>query len=269
MAVAGSGKTTTMVLRIRELLSQGVDPKSILVLMFNRLARDQFAEKLSRFGVSEHQNPHVHTFHSFAHKLIREKLSRGLLPRTTELWTGDKEELYRIYVLRAIDKVRIDVKNGRLNENTELDIDNLADPEVPAIDLDPGEVKDAIGLWKGSLIPPSRAGYHGNPYIPLVYAEFEKIRNQKNAITFDDFVPIAVEELLADSAFGQQFRERYDHLIVDEYQDINYGQQRLVELLASKRADVMVVGDDDQTIYEWRGARPSYMILRIPHGILE
>ena len=58
MAVAGSGKTTTMVLQIRELLSQGVDPKSILVLMFNRLARDQFAEKLSRFGVSEHQ---IHT----------------------------------------------------------------------------------------------------------------------------------------------------------------------------------------------------------------
>ena len=55
-----------------------------------------------------------------------------------------------------------------------------------------------------------------------------------------------------------QYAGRFDTIIVDEYQDVNYGQQRLVQLLADRRGDVMVVGDDDQTIYEWRGARPSY-----------
>ena len=60
--------------------------------------------------------------------------------------------------------------------------------------------------------------------------------------------------------YSQRYAQSLQHLIVDEYQDINYGQQRLIELLAGSQADVMVVGDDDQTIYEWRGARPNYIL---------
>ena len=118
---------------------------------------------------------------------------------------------------------------------------------------------EAISLWKGALIPPERAGHHSNFYLPMVYAQFEKKRKKCNAYTFDDFVPAVVDLLLSNQQLQKRWCGRLKHLIVDEYQDVNAGQQRLIELLAGDRAEVVVVGDDDQTIYEWRGARPEFI----------
>src|SRR4051794_31253191 len=104
LAVAGSGKTTTMVLRVKHLVEQyGVNPASILILMFNKLAREQFREKLDRFGILAELQPEVHTFHSFSFKIINNMVARGIIPRKPDTWTGDKEEKYRIHVLRAIE----------------------------------------------------------------------------------------------------------------------------------------------------------------------
>ncbi len=84
------------------------------------------------------------------------------------------------------------------------------------------------------------------------------------ALTFDDFIPLAVQFLESETYAQQRWCGDLRFVIVDEYQDVNYGQQRLIELLAGDNADVMVVGDDDQTIYEWRGARPNYIIQDFP-----
>ncbi len=244
LAVAGSGKTTTMVHRIDYLVRhKQVNPERIRVLMFNALARRQFKEKLNEVGIPESLQPQVHTFHSFAYQFIQEMMIAGLLRGTLNLWVDDKEELRRICVHRAIENL---ASRGR----------------IPPDSVDPDDALEAIGLWKGSLIPPlpERAGYRGNPYMPLVYQEFERLRNEEGGITCDDFVPIAVGILEDEQAVGDRWRNRTDFVIVDEYQDVNYGQQRLIELLAGKKADVMVVGDDDQTIYEWRGARPNYIL---------
>ena len=108
--------------------------------------------------------------------------------------------------------------------------------------------------------PPQRAGSHTSPYLPLAYAEFETLRKTESALTFDDFIPLAVDILQTYALVQQQVSHPLRFLIIDEYQDINYGQQKLIELLAGDHADVMVVGDDDQTIYEWRGARPNYIL---------
>ena len=78
------------------------------------------------------------------------------------------------------------------------------------------------------------------------------------ALTFDDFIPEAFKVMDSHPEFRRRWTDRLDHLIVDEYQDVNYGQQQLIRLLAGNKADVMVVGDDDQTIYEWRAARPLH-----------
>lgn len=260
LAVAGSGKTTTMVLRIKRLVTElKANPQTVLVLMFNKMARDQFNEKLERFNIPTNRRPAVHTFHSFAYSLISRMMSQGLLPKTTAMWTGDKEELFRITVHTAIRDLAQRGEIGQLeDEQPSFEIETR-DSGEPRIKVDPGEAIQAISLWKGSLIPPERAGYHGNEDLAKVYMEFEKLRTQQDALTFDDYVPYAIN-ILESGALRNAFAGQYDHLIVDEYQDINYGQQRLIELLAGKRADVMVVGDDDQTIYEWRGARPSYMI---------
>lgn len=240
LAVAGSGKTSTMVARIAHLIHEkGVDPASILVLMFNRLAKEQFDDRLEEAGIKGDFRPKVYTFHAFAFRFINALMQQGQIPRSIDLWVGERSELHRLHIKRAIESLQ---RNGVLNKKVSAD-----------------EAMIAISLWKGALIPPARAGHKGNTNLPLVYAEFEKLRIKKQALTFDDFVPMLVEMLTTHNHLRSMWCDRMDHIIVDEYQDVNHGQQRMLELIAGKRADMMVVGDDDQTIYEWRGARPTYI----------
>ena len=242
LAVAGSGKTTTMAYRIQHLIQDvHINPASIRVLMFNRLARYQFIERLKEIGLSKSSQPNVQTFHAFSGQFISSLVSKNKIPGDLNYWVNDKEELIRITVLNAINKLE---KEGLLQES----------------EVDPDIAMQAISLWKGSLIPPDRAGFKENIKIPLVYREYEKIRNEKHAITFDDFIPIVIGHLQNDAETRADWNGRAQNIIVDEYQDVNYGQQRLIELLAGDHADIMVIGDDDQTIYEWRGARPNYII---------
>jgi len=237
-AVAGSGKTSTMAARVEQLvMCEGVNPRHICVLMFNRLARQQFEEKLKALPLE--RRPRVNTFHSFASRIINDTINRGLMPPISDYWIEDKEEQVRRTVHTAIRNL---IAKGVIEEDS----------------VDPEDALECIGLWKASLIPPEFAGHRVNRNLPLIYAEFERLRLEANAATFDDFVPLAVGILEMEHSVSSQFVGRFDTIIVDEYQDVNLSQQTLVQLLAGRRADVMVVGDDDQTIYEWRGARPSY-----------
>lgn len=242
LAVAGSGKSTTMAHRIQHLVQDcAIRPSAIQVLMFNSLARKQFVLHLQKAGLPETHQPSVHTFHSFSFHVINQAIKGGLLPASTQFWLADKAELIWLTAKRAINSLE---KAKR----------------IPAEAVDPEDALNAISLWKGSLIPPDRAGSYTSPYLPLVYQEFEQARLSANALSFDDFVPLAINLLENHQSLRAHYCQDVYHLVVDEYQDINYGQQRLIELLAGKQADVMVVGDDDQTIYEWRGARPSYIL---------
>ncbi len=237
LAVAGSGKTTTLVHRLNHLVRERrVPAERILVLMFNALARKQFKEKAEREGLPSSCVQRVHTFHSFAYTVIR---NAGRLPPQQDIWIEDRVELQRRCVhtaIRELEKLR----------------------NIGVGEIDPEEALGAIGLWKGSLVPPERAGYRGHPSMPDVYRAYERLRAERKGLTFDDFMPLALE-VLADPGVGAAPMYRYSHVIVDEYQDVNYGQQRLVEAVAGADAEVMVVGDDDQTIFEWLGARPDYI----------
>ncbi|MCC6957685.1 MAG: ATP-dependent helicase [Anaerolineales bacterium] len=242
LAVAGSGKSTTMAHRIQHLVQERqIRPSAIQALMFNSLARKQFQAHLSNVGLPEVCQPAVHTFHSFSFHILNQLIKDGSLPSSTQFWLADKAELVWLAVKRAINNLE---KARRL----------------PPDAVDPEEALSAIGRWKGSLIPPDRAGSYASPHLPLIYAEFERLRGEANALTFDDFIPLAIDLLEGQPATRSRYAQELQHLIVDEYQDVNYGQQRLIELLAGDQADVMVVGDDDQTIYEWRGARPQYIL---------
>jgi DNA helicase-2/ATP-dependent DNA helicase PcrA len=221
--------------------NQHIPPQTIQVLMFNALARKQFGSHLDKTGLPQNLQPVVHTFHSFSFQVIGEAIKRGFLPANTQFWLADKSELVWLTLKRAI---------------TELEKAKRIPPES----IDPEEALNAIGVWKGSLIPPERAGSYASPDLPLAYTQFEQLRVVQAALTYDDFIPTAVELLENNSHLYSRYCRGLQHLIVDEYQDINLGQQRLIEILAGNQADVMVVGDDDQTIYEWRGARPNYII---------
>ena len=236
LAVAGSGKTTTMALRIEHLMKErGVTRRQIQVLMFNRLAKDQFMEKLAELGMRRNRQPHVDTFHSYAYRVA------NLRPH--KQWFEEYQDLADLELKRSISAV-------------------LREHEMSEEEIDFEEAARAISLWKGALIPPDRAGYKGpnaKVYV-AIYQKFEEGRAEENAITYDDFVPLAVNLLGTNENSISKHAGPLRYIIVDEYQDINLGQQRLIELLASRGADVMVVGDDDQTIYEWRGARSEYIL---------
>src|SRR3972149_489822 len=130
LAVAGSGKTTTMVYRIKYLvIEQGVPPDNIRFLMFNRLARKQFKEKLTEAGIPFNLQPQVHTFHSFSYQFISEMIATGLLPGQIDIWAEDKAELVRIYVHRAINNL-------------------VSRKRIPPDLVDPDDAIEAIGFGK-------------------------------------------------------------------------------------------------------------------------
>ncbi len=241
LAVAGSGKSTTMAHRIKHLvLDLNISPSAIQVLMFNNLARKQFKVHLDKVGLPENLQPSVHTFHSFAWKVINQCIREGILPASTQFWLADKAELIFLTVKRAIANLE---KERRI-------LPESVDPEIALL---------AISRWKGALIPPDpeRASSHTSLYLPLVYQEFEKLRLAENALTFDDFIPVTINIFEDQSILSiNAMPENYDTSSLMKYQDQNFGQQCLIELLAGEQSDIMVVGDDDQTIYEWRGARP-------------
>ena len=217
LAVAGSGKSFTLAYRIKHLIiNEQVTPSSIRVLMFNALARKQFRRHLDRVGLPETNQPEIHTFHSFCYQIIRRQVSDGVLPEFIQFWLGDKEELIWLTVKRAISNLE---RSRR----------------IPYAAVDPDEGMTAISLWKGALLPPDRAGSRSSQYLPLVYEEFERQRLKKSALTFDDFIPDVVQMLEDNPAENRRWCQGVRHVLVDEYQDINFGQQRLIELLAMIR----------------------------------
>lgn len=239
LSVAGSGKTTTMANRVKHLtIDLKVPPRNIRILMFNRFAREEFARKLDEIGLPKEFQPRVNTFHSYAYGIWQSSKTTT----ANKEWLGEHEEWQAINLRQTYDTI--------VNTLPEREQDNV--PELE-------ECERAIGLWKSKLILPHNAGYNSphEDFVTKVYTEYERRRHRENAYTYDDFVPMAVAQL---EAITPERRPPLRHIIVDEYQDINLGQQRLLELLAENGADMMVVGDDDQTIYEWRGARPEFII---------
>jgi len=236
LAVAGSGKTTTMVYRVQHLLrARDVHPSGLRVVMFNRDARRAFEEKLSATGIT---NVRVQTFHAMGYALVRWAIERGLLPQL-EVTSEDGQVWSLLY-----DTIAEARRCGALE---------------PGDLIDAQELLDAIGTWKSMLTPPSRARHaDGDAWVEL-YRIYEEIRTSRNILTFDDQLFESVRLLETQPTVREHLSNRLDHIIIDEYQDINFAQERMIRLLAGERARVMVVGDDDQCIYEWRGARSSFI----------
>ena len=242
LAVAGSGKSTTLAHRIKHLITTNqTHSTQVQVLMYNAMARKQFVSTLEKVKLSTELQPSVHTFHSFSYMVINEAIKAGLLSSKTEFWLSEKAEYIWVCIKRVI---------------TELEKAKKVLPDS----IDPEQAMQAISLWKGALVAPQHAGSSTHLYLQLVYAGFEYFRQSQAALTYDDFIPTAINLLENNPTFHRRFCGNIQHLIVDEYQDVNLGQQTLIELLTGEQADVMVVGDDDQTIYEWRGARPNYIL---------
>ena len=219
IAPAGSGKTTTLIARLGVLLDRGIAAERILVVTFNR---DAAAELSSR--VHERLAPtvpsavgiEVRTLHALARQVL---LDEGRAVRLI----ADRLPLLRAARRRSL--------LGRRS-------DEPPPPDAPTLDT-------ILSLWKieGRTPPPEASA---------ALAEYGALLTARGELDFDDLVVRAVELLETDRTLRGRWQARFSHLLVDEFQDVDSAQLRLVRILAEPERNLMVVGDDDQTIYAWR-----------------
>ena len=246
-AVAGAGKTTTMAARVLHLLAQGVAPRRMLVLMFNRSAREDFQRRLGLMAPAGQPLPDVRTFHSLGHRLTQSLCRWGALePRRLLAADWQLERLLRQASLNVLEHQRerrdAALEGDRLETLAHycaLVKAEMAEPEAlyPRLDLE-----------------------DDTDYFPAAFHEAERLLHAEGVMTYDDLLYRPLRALEADDSLRARVAGFLDHVIIDEYQDINAAQQRLLALLAGQQAAVMAVGDANQCIYEWRGAHPDTML---------
>jgi DNA helicase-2/ATP-dependent DNA helicase PcrA len=269
-AGAGSGKTRVIVHRIAHLvLDHGVPPWRILAVTFTNKAAGEMRERLERLVPGAARDLAVGTFHSTCARLLRRHCADLGLSRDFAIYDDADQKAMIARVLKdlSLDEKRIPPKmvasiiNQAKNE--------LQGPEdTPIAGLDAERIRE-------------------------VFREYERRMGKANALDFGDLIYRLVRALEANEALRVSLAGRFVHLLVDEFQDTNHAQFRLVRALASIHRNLCVVGDDDQSIYRWRGAdrrnildfrryfpdaqivkleqnyRSSKRILRIAHAVIE
>jgi uncharacterized protein (TIGR00375 family) len=229
VAGPGTGKTRTLVERIARLLrDRAAAPAEITAITFTRKAATELRERLAALPGTRASGISVQTFHALGLDLLRTHAAAAGLPPHFAI----------------LDEVGRQALLARVHA------------QVGACTLSPARAGSAISAAKAALIAPADA----TPELAAVYAAYEKALASAASVDFDDLVGRAVHLLQTDQAVLASARRRCRHLLVDEYQDINAAQYRLVRLLApaERLTNLCVVGDPDQAIYGFRGSDPSY-----------
>ncbi|MCA0376104.1 MAG: UvrD-helicase domain-containing protein [Gemmatimonadetes bacterium] len=233
LAGAGSGKTRVLTTRIARLIGeQGVAPHEILAVTFTNKAAGEMRSRIAKFLGHEPKGMWCGTFHALGARLLR-----GVAPLV------GREQNFTIY---DEDDAIAAVK--RVMERRKLSPKQFA----------PNAVLGAISSAKNALVSPNAYAQSARDTFTTavagVYADLEQALQQANAVTFDDLLVLPVRALETDAALRAHYQRRFRFLLVDEYQDTNAAQYRFVRLMGEQHRNVMVVGDDDQSIYGWRGA---------------
>jgi ATP-dependent DNA helicase UvrD/PcrA len=233
VAGAGSGKTRVLTTRIAHLIEHhGVDPRQILAVTFTNKAAGEMRDRVGRYLGEEPAGMWIGTFHAIGARLLR--AHARLVGRTASFTIYDEDDALGV-VKRVMERHRISPK-----------------------DRSPQSILDSISDAKNALVTPSEyAALANDPHskaVALVYPDLEGALRQANAATFDDLLVLPVQILAKHPDVLAEYRQRFSFVLVDEYQDTNQAQYRLVKLLGGEHGNVVVVGDDDQSIYGWRGA---------------
>jgi DNA helicase-2/ATP-dependent DNA helicase PcrA len=229
-AGAGSGKTRVLTHRIAYLIDvRGVSPYNILAVTFTNKAAGEMKERVQQLVGREAQWVTIGTFHSVCARLLRRERDLFHLPDFTIYDTDDQHALVKQAMTIAA---------------------------VPESRAHPNALLAAISSAKNELIDPDT--YQPSNYfeelVRRVYPVYQDLLRQNHAYDFDDLIMETVRYLQTNPQRLEHYASRYQHILVDEYQDTNHAQYVLVRLLASKHGNLFVVGDADQAIYGWRGA---------------
>ena len=234
LAGAGSGKTRALTHRIAYLIEEkAVNPWNILAITFTNKAASEMRERVDRLVSFGTDQIWVSTFHSACVRILRRYIDHiGYDTRFTIYDTDDQKS-----VVKAICK-RLNIDSKMYKERTFM---------------------AAISKAKDSLLTPDAYeaeanGEYKKQLIAQVYREYQDTLRKNNALDFDDIIMKTVELFRKDPMVLEGYQERFKYIMVDEYQDTNEAQFELIRLLASKYRNLCVVGDDDQSIYKFRGA---------------
>ncbi|MDT8435167.1 MAG: UvrD-helicase domain-containing protein [Gemmatimonadota bacterium] len=233
LAGAGSGKTRVLTARVARLVAEeGIPPHRILAVTFTNKAAGVMRERIAELLGAEPHGLWVGTFHAICARLLRREGDR--LPRGSRFSIYDEDDSLRT-LRRAMEQAGLDVKRWS-----------------------PGALRGRISEAKNALVGPeeyaARAFDLAGRAVADVYPLYERALAASQAYDFDDLLVQAVRLLEDHEEVGERYAARFLHVLVDEYQDTNHAQYRIVKRLAAVHRNVCVVGDDDQSIYGWRGA---------------
>ena len=233
LAGAGSGKTRALTYRVANLLEHGVPPWAIMAITFTNKAAAEMRERIEKLAGAGAQEVWVSTFHAGCAKILRRDIEKLGYTRSFTIYDDDDQ---MSAIKEILKKLNIDEKF-----------------------LPPREIKAKISDAKNKLLGPqewfaeSDRDYRCQT-IHDVYNAYEEKLKSSNALDFDDLIVKTLELLTEHPPVLEAYQRKLRYIHVDEYQDTNYAQYMLVRLLAHQSRNLCVVGDDDQSIYGWRGA---------------
>jgi DNA helicase-2/ATP-dependent DNA helicase PcrA len=244
LAGAGTGKTRVITYRVANLIAHGIRPDRILSVTFtNKAAREMRERALKLVSKQSRLRPEVSTFHAWCVRVLREDIEALGYPKQFAIYDrGDQESAAR-KALRDI----------RLGDDT----------------MKPGDLVNRISRWKMQGIQDSEAGEHTESdfdfLAAMAYRKYQKQLRASGAVDFDDLLLLTVRLFQEHPGILQRHQARYDHVQIDEYQDTNGVQFQLIQSLVRPHRNLCVVGDDDQSIYGWRGAEVEHIIRFADH----
>jgi DNA helicase-2/ATP-dependent DNA helicase PcrA len=268
LAGAGTGKTRVVTYRIAELIRRGTKPERILAVTFTKKAAGEMLDRAEKLLSNARRSPQgrtsekkpassprriydrndavtcpeISTFHSLCVRVLRRNIERLGYPQKFVICDRSEQESQARTALRELR-----ASNAKLA---------------------PGELLGIISRWKAAALSPIQAEElaHGDreQLAAAAYRRYQDNVKRVGAVDFDDLLLLTVELLTKFPAVRSAEAKRFDHVLIDEYQDTNQSQYQIVKSLASGHRNLCVVGDDDQSIYGWRGAEVTH-ILRFQH----
>ncbi len=237
-AGAGSGKTRVITYRVAWLIANGVDPSRILAVTFTNKAAREMRERIAQLLSARERAVWVGTFHSICGRILRSDGHAIGIQRNFVIY-DDADQLSLIRTL---------MKNK-----------GVEDRSVSA-----AAIRNEISRAKERLITSEKYQHWEGGYVERMAAElypaYEEHLRKNNALDFDDMLAFAVRLMRERPEVREKYQTRFEHILVDEFQDVNLAQYDLVKLLAEKHQNITIVGDDDQSIYAWRGADVEYIL---------
>lgn len=250
IAGAGTGKTRTLTYRIAYLISSGIIPSKIVAITFtNKVAKEmqtRVADILASDFAKSVSRPLISTFHGFCYRFLRREISvlDGYTPNFTVLDEQDKQDVYKqIFskMLKGASKdftKAIDEKISQLKTDGKF-VSDITESDVPY----------------GALYNFSELQY--------VYSNYQSILKRQNLLDFDDLLMFTYKIMMSKEDIREYYQHKYSCYLIDEFQDTNRLQYELVKLFLGENNSLTVVGDPDQTIYSWRGAKNEIIKTRL------